>query len=265
MAVTDHQSDPWELSLPVSLSEDETVERIKQAADLGYSHIAINFIVDVPKDNRNIRIPPKSSFDKLVKKSKLSPKVLCYSRLTLVAEDMSVARVLRDPVVSSYDLLALRPLSEPLLTSACEGQVPVDIISFDVTAWTPNSLRQSLLQSSGLVCEISYGPMIRDSGSRAQTISFSQVLMARAKGGGKGLFALSGETQSQIELRSPGDVANLANFLGLSIRNGWASITDAPKAAHQHSLIRRGIFGVEIVGKTEKKENIAKKRPLSSC
>jgi RNase P/RNase MRP subunit p30 len=143
-----------------------------------------------------------------------------YSRITLVLEDASQNFGLSvssstSSFLNEYDLIAVQPMTEKLLQTACSN-LDVDIISLDMSSRLPFYLKYTTIRQAidrGILFEISYAPVIRDTAnSRRNLISNAMNLVRITRG--KHILLSSGALHA-MELRGPYDVMNLASIFGL--------------------------------------------------
>lgn len=145
-----------------------------------------------------------------------------YSRITLILEDVSqnyglssISSSASSSFLNDYDLIAVQPMTEKLLQTACSN-LDVDIISLDMSSRLPFYLKYTTIRQAidrGILFEISYAPAIRDTtNARRNLISNAMNLVRITKG--KHILLSSGAIHA-MELRGPYDVMNLASIFGL--------------------------------------------------
>ncbi|KAK4717837.1 hypothetical protein R3W88_016175 [Solanum pinnatisectum] len=149
-----------------------------------------------------------------------------YTRLTVVVDSSSQASALNsgNPILKSYDIVAVRPLNQQAFEQACQVS-EVDIIAIDFLDKLPFRLKQSMVKAAiqrGVYFEITYSSLILDAQMRRQTISNAKLLVDWTRG--KNLL-FSSAAPSVTELRGPYDVANLASLLGLQLERAKAALS----------------------------------------
>ncbi|XP_015158682.1 uncharacterized protein [Solanum tuberosum] len=149
-----------------------------------------------------------------------------YTRLTVVVDSSSQASALNsgNPILKSYDIVAVRPLNQQAFEQACQVS-EVDIIAIDFSDKLPFRLKQSMVKAAiqrGVYFEINYSSLILDAQMRRQTISNAKLLVDWTRG--KNLL-FSSAAPSVTELRGPCDVANLASLLGLQLERAKAALS----------------------------------------
>ncbi len=165
------------------------------------------------------------------------------TRLTVAVEDASHVHAVEpaNEIAGTYDLLAVRPLSERVFELACKT-MKVDIISLDLSHRLNFYLKIPLIRAAmarGIYFEITYAPCLRDTGAR-RTLFGNALQLVRATRG-QHLF-LSSEAERCLELRSPHDVINLSHLFGLGPGGKGQDAMDAnPAAIVNLARQRRGI------------------------
>lgn len=149
-----------------------------------------------------------------------------YTRLTVVVDSSSQASALNsgNPILKSYDIVAVRPLNQQAFEQACQVS-EVDIIAIHFSDKLPFRLKQSMVKAAiqrGVYFEITYSSLILDAQMRRQTISNAKLLVDWTRG--KNLL-FSSAAPSVTELRGPYDVANLASLLGLQLERAKAALS----------------------------------------
>ncbi|XP_010321713.1 uncharacterized protein [Solanum lycopersicum] len=149
-----------------------------------------------------------------------------YTRLTVLVDSSSQASALNsgNPILKSYDIVAVRPLNQQAFEQACQVS-EVDIIAIDFSDKLPFRLKQSMVKAAiqrGVYFEITYSSLILDAQMRRQTISNAKLLVDWTRG--KNLL-FSSAAPSVTELRGPYDVANLASLLGLQLERAKAALS----------------------------------------
>ncbi|KMT05347.1 hypothetical protein BVRB_7g174800 isoform A [Beta vulgaris subsp. vulgaris] len=149
-----------------------------------------------------------------------------YTRLTMVVETSTQASALNsgNPVLKTYDLIAVKPLNQNSFDLACQS-MQVDLISIDFAEKLPFRLKLPMVKAAiarGVYFEIMYSSLMQDAQVRRQMISNAKLLVEWTQG--KNLI-VSSAAPSVLELRGPNDVANLLSLLGLSNECAKATIS----------------------------------------
>uniref|UniRef100_A0A8C7QE99 Ribonuclease P protein subunit p30 n=1 Tax=Oncorhynchus mykiss TaxID=8022 RepID=A0A8C7QE99_ONCMY len=213
---------------------------IETAAHLGYSTVAINYVVDL-EQNKQALCPPD-----FVQGKSRPFKVL--NRLTVVASRAAHFKPLRE--YKAYDLVAAYPKTEKLFHAACM-EFTIDIICVAATEKQPFFFKRSSVNGAierGVFFEVRYTPAIRDSTMRRHTIANALNLMEACKG--KNVIVTSG-AEKPLELRGPYDIANLGLLFGLSEEDGKAAISTNCRAVHLHGETRKTALGIVHSMKSE--------------
>ena len=162
------------------------------------------------------------------------------SRVTLAMELAGDAAELSLTSVAarSYDVVAVRPMSERVFALACE-QMECDLISIDAAAVLPFALRQGLVEAAvkrGMYFEIVYSPALRDATARRHLISNALELVRATRGRN---IVLSSGAADPMDIRGPHDVANLAMLFGLNEAAARSAVSAWPRAVLDRARERR--------------------------
>ncbi|KAG5376364.1 hypothetical protein IGI04_040960 [Brassica rapa subsp. trilocularis] len=155
-----------------------------------------------------------------------------YTRVTVKLESKAQCLALNsgNPVLKSYDIVAVRPVNQYAFDQAC-AKAEVDVISIDFSN-LQFRLMHPLVKAAvkrGVYFEIKYSLLLSDAEKRRQVISNAKLLVDWTKG--KNLIISSGAPSenkgppSVTELRGPNDVINLMSLLGLSSERARAAIS----------------------------------------
>uniref|UniRef100_A0A4W5QQK4 Ribonuclease P protein subunit p30 n=1 Tax=Hucho hucho TaxID=62062 RepID=A0A4W5QQK4_9TELE len=216
---------------------------IETAAHLGYSTVAINYVVDLQQKKQEIGKPKcvLELFDTFPIVQGKSRPIKVLNRLTVVASRAAHFKPLRE--YKAYDLVAAYPKTETLFHAACM-EFTIDIICVAATEKQPFFFKRSSVEGAierGVFFEVSYTPAIRDSTMRRHTIANALNLMEACKG--KNVIVTSGAGKP-LELRGPYDIANLGLLFGLSEEEGKAAISTNCRAVHLHGEMRKTALGI---------------------
>lgn len=158
-----------------------------------------------------------------------STQFVQYSRITCpLDQDHQTAPFAstNNPVLRSYDLVAVRPTQPELFAKCCTVlAAQIDIISLDISNKLPFHLRPQLVTqaaANGIVFEICYAEMLQNPAARRQQISNAQQL-ARALRGRN--VILSSQARRPLEIRAVGDVVNLGFLFGFDQSAAQAAVS----------------------------------------
>ncbi|KAK9279919.1 hypothetical protein L1049_013603 [Liquidambar formosana] len=240
--------------------------------ELGYSGVAYNrTIKGVMSDADYCSISPLSLSSLLKLAPSLSSSVKLhrdllgvpmsspfrqYKRLTVTVDSAAQATSLNsgNPVLKTYDLVAVRPMNQNAFDQACQTS-EVDIITIDFSEKLPFRLKLPLVKAAiqrGIYFEIMYSSLIADVQTRRQMISNAKLLVDWTRG--KNLI-FSSAAPSVNELRGPNDVANLASLLGMSMERAKAAISKNCRTLIVNALTKKkcykGAIRVEVMSSGE--------------
>ena len=166
-----------------------------------------------------------------------------FRRCTLSLSDPSQNHRL-STLASTYDILALRPLTEAALQQACQS-LDCDLVSFDFSQRLPFFLRPKTVSAAlqrGVRFEICYGASFQnnDGGlSRQNLIGNATQLIRATRGRG---IVISSEARRVIACRGPADVINLAVLWGLAQDRAFEALSRAPRDVMSQAQMRRNSF-----------------------
>ncbi|TYJ33449.1 hypothetical protein E1A91_A05G104600v1 [Gossypium mustelinum] len=255
---------PYTDSTPLSKANSTVAKstRIKiviKAMELGYTGIAYNRTIrGVMSDRDRCSIPllglsslldvapflsSSVNFHRDLLGVPRSPPFRQYTRLTVCIDTASQSQALNsgNPILKTYDIVAVRPLNQNAFDHACE-KAEVDIISIDFSDKLPFRLKLPMVKAAikrGIYFEITYSDLIVDVHQRRQIISNAKLLLDWTQG--KNVI-LSSAAPSVCEVRGPNDVANLASLLGLSMERAKAAISKNCRSLLTNALRRKHFF-----------------------
>eukprot|EP00897_Mesotaenium_endlicherianum_P005568 jgi/Mesen1/5039/ME000025S04445 len=162
------------------------------------------------------------------------------SRLTLVTDIVSQANALNgaNPLLASFDLVAIQPTSQAVFARAC-ASLEVDIITLDLFQRLPYRLRPHMIKQAsqrGVFFEVSYSPALSDPATRRQLFSNARTLLAMTRGRN---VIVTSRARQPSELRAPHDVANLATLFGLAFSDARAALSQRCREVISHGQARR--------------------------
>ncbi|CAN6849306.1 unnamed protein product [Brassica oleracea] len=225
----------------VAVANKLRVKLATKAMELGYVGIAHNHSIGgVMKEKDSCTIPLLTLGSLIKAAPRLSSSVAFhrdllgvprstpfrqYTRVTVKLESKAQCLGLNsgNPVLKSYDIVAVRPMNQYAFDQACT-KAEVDIISIDFSN-LPFRLMHPTVKAAikrGVYFEIKYSDLLKDAEKRRQVISNAQLLVDWTKG--KNLIISSG-SPSVTELRGPNDVINLMSLLGLSTERARAAVS----------------------------------------
>ncbi|CAO2824877.1 unnamed protein product [Amaranthus hypochondriacus] len=230
-------------SIPDKSSKKQArLKLIVKAMELGYSGIAFNrSIKGIMSESDRCTISPFPLSSLLHRSPSLSSTVSFHRRLLGVAEKSSFRQYTRltmsvetsaqasalnsgNPILKTYDLVAVKPLNQNLFDIACQSS-QVDLISIDFSEKLPFRMKLPMVKAAiarGVYFEIMYSSLLLDVQVRRQMIASAKLLVEWTRG--KNLI-VSSSAPSVLELRGPNDVANLVSLIGLSNEFAKATIS----------------------------------------
>ncbi|XP_057474668.1 protein GAMETOPHYTE DEFECTIVE 1 isoform X2 [Actinidia eriantha] len=242
----------FDLNIPYHESDKQTTDkstrkatRLKltvKAMELGYSGVAYNRTIKGVMSESDRCVTPLFSLSSVLKLApalssaiRLHRSLLgipdCapfrqYTRLTVAVDSSSQASALNsgNPILKTYDIVAVRPLNQNAFERACQDS-EVDLIAIDFSDKLPFRLKQPMVKAAierGVYFEITYSGLIMDAQVRRQMISNAKLLVDWTRG--KNLI-FSSAAPSVTELRGPYDVANLVSMLGLPMECAKAALS----------------------------------------
>ncbi|KAJ9543751.1 hypothetical protein OSB04_023458 [Centaurea solstitialis] len=178
-----------------------------------------------------------------------------YTRLTVVVDTPSQGSALNsgNPVLKTYDIVAVRPLKQDAFDQACKNY-EVDIIAIDFSE-NRFRLKQPLIKAAierGVYFEITYSSLVMDVQLRRQMISNVKLLVDWTRGQN---LIFSSAAPSVTELRGPYDVANLGCLLGFSTERAKAAVSKTCRSLLENALRKKKFFKeairVELISPAE--------------
>jgi ribonuclease P/MRP protein subunit RPP1 len=241
---------------PSSNSYGELTKTLLVLQDLGYTTVAINVILSgkIPK---NLSCPIDKQ--QLQSSTDLS-KLIILTRVTLILDDSSQNQNYTW-LYSQFDLVAIRPLTEKALQSACTS-LDVDIISMDISHRLPFFLRHKIVGAAlqrGIKFEICYASGVINADARKHIITNSaSILRATRKNG----IIVSSEAPSCFACRGPYDVVNLAVIWGLDHMRAGEAVGRTAQSVVKNAQLRSHSYKqvVEVVQDDRLEEQQVKKR-----
>nr|XP_003223841.1 PREDICTED: ribonuclease P protein subunit p30 [Anolis carolinensis] len=255
-----------DLNIP-HLPEKEALQKlVETAAHLGYSTVAINYVVDYEEKKKEIVKPisPGELFPTLPLVQGKSKPIKILSRLTLVVSDPSHCNILRSSStnIKFYDIFAVFPKNGKLFHVACTT-LDVDLVCINVTEKLPFYIKRpsvSVAIDRGIYFELLYVPAIKDSTMRRYTVSNALSLMQICRGKN---IVLSSAAERSLHLRGPYDVANLGFLFGLSESNAKAAVSTNCRAVILHGETRKTASGVVYTKKKPRTPEEDESSPVS--
>lgn len=238
----------------IAISDKKRLQNIiETAAHLGYSTVAINYVVEPQQKKQQIPKPLSASelCEKLPIVQGKSRPIKVLNRLTVVATEASHFRPSSE--YKNFDILAVYPKTEKLFHAACMTY-DVDIISIATTEKQPFYCKRSPVNGAierGVFFEISYTAAIRDSTMKKYTIANAINLVDVCKG--KNVILTSG-VENPLELRGPYDIANLGLVFGLSEGDAKAAVSTNCRSVILHGETRMTALGIIHMMKKKKSQ-----------
>ncbi|KAI3839698.1 hypothetical protein MKW98_010003 [Papaver atlanticum] len=247
-----------------------------KAMELGYSGVAYNRCMKgVMSDNDRctiylfplsslLKVSPTLSdsvkFHRELLKVPLNTPFRQYTRLTVTVENIVQAGVLNsgNPVLKTYDLVAVKPLNQTVFDHVCKVS-EVDLIAIDFSERLPFRLKLPMVKAAierGIYFEITYSHLISDIQARRQIVTNAKLLVNWTRG--KNIIFTSGAS-SVNELRGPYDVANLSSLLGLSMERAKAATSKNCRALIARALRKKQFYKEAI--RVEKIQRVDAKEP----
>jgi ribonuclease P/MRP protein subunit RPP1 len=164
-----------------------------------------------------------------------------FSRLTVETDDHAHLNALvpRSPVVQSFDLVAVAPMSQRAFTFCCTSGIAVDIISIGCDRPLPFRLDEKSVGAAlarGLTFEVCFGGALRDASARRHFVANATAVFRATRGRS---VILSSGALSSMECRAPRDVANLAALVGAGADVARAAVGACCEAALEHAQARQ--------------------------
>ncbi|CAM9593600.1 unnamed protein product [Ectocarpus sp. 12 AP-2014] len=163
------------------------------------------------------------------------------SRLTVVLESPADAQSLTagSEALQSYDVVAAVPCCQRSFEVLCKDS-DVDVISLPSGKRLPfniNKKNTDAALSRGAVFEVTYSQAIQNSSNRRFLLANCEALLTFTRG--RGILLASG-AETWLNCRSPHDVANLGQLLGLSQEQSLRAVSDTPLAVLRRAEARKG-------------------------
>ncbi|KAJ3108829.1 Ribonuclease P protein subunit p30 [Phlyctochytrium planicorne] len=216
---------------------------------LGYTIVAANTIIhgkSLNQQNFNVKdAPDQGDLKEIISQgtSKRRTGLTRLRRLTVIVDDtcLNVQINSTSSKLKPFDILAVRPTTEKAFHLAC-SQLEIDIISFDMTLRMPFFFKATTLNAAiqrGIVFEICYGPAIRETNARRFTIANSNALLRVVK---HNHVILSSEALTDMDLRGPYDVINLASLFALNNDQAKHCLTTSCRHVLYHAAARKETY-----------------------
>lgn len=219
-----------------STTDEKLLQTLTAAASLGYETVALNHTLELPFPAK-----PEAPFPKLPDSTKTKLPTILH-RATLPLSDPSASNYRIPSLVSAYDLLAIRPLTEKAFQNACLT-LDVPIISLDLTQHFPFHFKPKPCMaavSRGVRFEVCYAQMLNaDARGRANFISNATSLFRATRGRG---IMISSEAKTALGMRGPADVVNLFGVWGLANDKGMEALRGVPRSIVVNEGIKRNGF-----------------------
>lgn len=261
---------PFDLNIAWSptTAPAELERTLKFAKYLGYDAVALNHTIAGPIPNAPAPITnPIPDLTRTTTTPQPTPSLpTTLRRVTLTITDPTTINYRLPDYARAYDLLALRPTSEPAFSWAClKTTDPPALISLDMSSflgWHIHHRTAMAAVNRGTRFEICYSQALDpsiDARGRANFIGNVLGLLRATKGRG---IVVSSEARSALTLRGPADVVNLLAVWGLGPEKGMEAMGSGARAVIVNEGIkRRGFRGVvDIVSAAEEEEEAKEAR-----
>ncbi|KKP04859.1 hypothetical protein THAR02_03037 [Trichoderma harzianum] len=236
---------------------DRLLQTLTTAHSLGFATVALNHTLELPfPANPTTPFPALPSSSSSSSDSNKLPHVL--HRATLPLADPAASNYRLPSLVSVYDLLAIRPLTEKAFQNACLT-LDIPIISLDMAQHFPFYFRPKPCMaavSRGVRFEICYSQALSaaDPRGRANFISNATNLIRATRGRG---IIISSEAKSAFGLRAPADIVNLFNIWGLQSEKAMEGLRTIPRSVVVNEGMKRdGFRGVINIVQVIKKDAV---------
>ncbi|KAL6816525.1 PHP domain-like protein [Trichoderma sp. SZMC 28015] len=236
---------------------DRLLQTLTTAHSLGFATVALNHTLELPfPANPTTPFPALLSSSSSDSNNNKLPHVL--HRATLPLADPAASNYRLPSLVSVYDLLAIRPLTEKAFQNACLT-LDIPIISLDMSQHFPFYFRPKPCMaavSRGVRFEICYSQALTaaDPRGRANFISNATNLIRATRGRG---IIISSEAKSAFGLRAPADIVNLFNVWGLQSEKAMEGLRTIPRSVVVNEGMKRdGFRGVINIVQVIKKDAV---------
>ncbi|KAL6837053.1 PHP domain-like protein [Trichoderma camerunense] len=236
---------------------DRLLQTLTTAHSLGFATVALNHTLELPfPANPTTPFPALPSSSSSDSNNNKLPHVL--HRATLPLADPAASNYRLPSLVSVYDLLAIRPLTEKAFQNACLT-LDIPIISLDMSQHFPFYFRPKPCMaavSRGVRFEICYSQALTaaDPRGRANFISNATNLIRATRGRG---IIISSEAKSAFGLRAPADIVNLFNVWGLQSEKAMEGLRTIPRSVVVNEGMKRdGFRGVINIVQVIKKDAV---------
>lgn len=222
---------------------------------LGYTHLALNFIVD-----ENVKLPFSTpsklnpiAMGELRAKFKAYRDLHLFSRITLVVSDPAKCQsVLKLHASSAFDLVAVQPTTEKALQLATTN-LDIDLVSLPMSVRLPFFLKHKtvgLALTKGIHFEICYAGLIAGpagyesstalgtSGHISRKTFFSNCLQLVRASRCRGLVFSSGACEP-LHVRNYSEILAIMAQLGLKVSNAKVGFTQLPEATLVNGRLRK--------------------------
>ncbi|ODQ79210.1 hypothetical protein BABINDRAFT_38312 [Babjeviella inositovora NRRL Y-12698] len=203
--------------------------------ELGYTHVALNFIVE-----QGAKIPQNPNPIDLSLVGEFQTRLNLFTRVTLLIDDPSQGQGVAK-LSSAFDIVAVCPRTEKALLLAVTN-LDIDIITFNYAERLPCFLRHKTVGAAiekGIKFEVVYSPAIAGPAGYADGVTVSTAALqsrrqffnnaasiiraSRSRG-----LVLSSGAASPLQCRGSFDVCNLLILLDLDHSRCKAAMTEVP-------------------------------------
>ncbi|KAH9400737.1 Ribonuclease P protein subunit p30 [Tyrophagus putrescentiae] len=237
-------------------SEKAITSKVMRAVNDGFKRIALSVVIH-GKNIANIPMPVSCA----VLRSTV-PDVQILHRLTVKIEETDqIFKISKSDRLKHYDLLAVEPANEHILSYLNNGHFDCDLITFTFTPSSSSSSSSSASDSSKLVTalkranfslplskgigvEVNYADLLSSGSARRQAIACGQLLVDKT--GAKNIILSSGSSSLLANGKSPRDVIYIGLLFGLTeFQSKMATFRNGVKVI-KHAELRKNIVASSI-------------------
>lgn len=246
-------------------SEKAITSKVMRAVNDGFKRIALSVVIH-GKNIASIPMPVSCA----VLRSTV-PDVQILHRLTVKIEETDqIFKISKSDRLKHYDLLAVEPANEHILSYLNNGHFDCDLITF---TFTPSSFSSSssgsssssssssasdssklvtalkranfsLPLSKGIGVEVNYADLLSSGSARRQAIACGQLLVDKT--GAKNIILSSGSSSLLANGKSPRDVIYIGLLFGLTeFQSKMATFRNGVKVI-KHAELRKNIVASSI-------------------
>ncbi|PAV56965.1 hypothetical protein WR25_04082 [Diploscapter pachys] len=169
-----------------------------------------------------------------------------YSRLTFTLSDPDIlTQIFISKHTKSFDLIAVRPANEAILTSISKKSDLIDIITYQQAdnkiSWFGKKKIMQVCQTEGICFELAYASALTDRVDRQRVFSNGRQLIYTLKKKG---IVFTSQAESLIDLRAPIDAMNMLQLWEVGSDDARQFISGYPKQLLQRAESKRTLRGI---------------------